>query len=102
MGSGGPGGVHLNQGSGALSGGFNKLDDNMGTRYMLDIHLFKGTVCVFTEFVSQFMHLITSSCSICNFNSSCCSSSNQSQMDGGSSRHYAGGHSHNYKLKVFM
>ena len=71
---------------------------------MLDIHLFKGTVCVFTEFVAQFIHLITSSCSICNFNSSCCSSSNQSQADGGnSSRQYpAGGHSHNYKLKAFM
>lgn len=52
------------------------IDDlsTSGTRYMLDIHLFKGTVYVFMDFVRKFMHVLTASCSMCSSNSNCGSS----------------------------
>jgi hypothetical protein len=52
-----------------------------GTRYMLDIHLFKGTVYVFMDFVRKFMHVMTASCSLCISNSACNSSAHSSTMD---------------------
>jgi hypothetical protein len=52
-----------------------------GIKYMLDIHLFKGTVYVFMDFVRKFMHVMTSSCSMCINNSACNSSAHSSTMD---------------------
>ena len=70
-----PGGAH---GSGAMSDNGN-MDDLGSSRYMLDIHLFKGTVYVFMDFVRKFMHVLTASCSMCS-GDSCCSSSNHSSV----------------------
>ena len=52
-----------------------------GTKYMLDIHLFKGTVYVFMDFVRKFMHVLTASCSLCINNSACNSSAHSSTID---------------------
>lgn len=67
------------------------------SRYMLDIHLFKGTLYVFMDFVRKFMHVITASCSLCSGNS-CCSSSNHSSIVEGA--RFA--HHHDYNLKIFI
>jgi hypothetical protein len=68
---------------------------------MLDIHLFKGTMYVFMDFVRKFMHVLTSSCSLCISNSACNSSAHSSNVDAMSNQ--GGGHSHthhDYKLKL--
>lgn len=77
-----PGGA---MGSGAMSS--TNLDDNAVSKYMLDIHLFKGTVYVFMDFIHKFIHVMASSCNVVcnnnNNNNSYCSSSNHSMLDGG-------------------
>jgi len=79
------------------------LDDlsGAGTKYMLDIHLFKGTLYVFMDFVRKFMHVITASCSLCISNSGCNSSAHSSTIDVMSSQGYPHLH-HDYKLKLLM
>ncbi|TNV67668.1 hypothetical protein FGO68_gene5303 [Halteria grandinella] len=72
--------------------GSHALDEQY--KYMLDIHLFKGTVYVFMEFVSHFMQIVTSSCSVCSHNNSCCSSQHSSSQ-------HAPSHLHDYKLKLY-
>ena len=89
---GGPHSAGGNNFGSSLSGGHG-LDEQQ--KYMLDIHLFKGTVYVFMEFVSHFIQLVTSSCSVCSHNNSCCSSQHSS------SQHAMPAHSHDYKLKLY-
>jgi hypothetical protein len=52
---------------------------------MLDIHLFKGTVYVFMDFVRKFIHVLTASCSICA-GDTCNSSTHSSNIDNQSNR----------------
>ena len=59
----------------------NTIDDTNVSRYMLDIHLFKGTVYVFMDFVRKFLHVLTVTCSLCTSNSCCSSSNHSSNMD---------------------
>ena len=84
-----------------ISGGSSSSheDGSGGSRYMLDIHLFKGTVYVFNDFVRKFMHVITASCSLCT-NNSCCSSSNHSNsvVESGNKQQ----HHHDYNLKIMI
>jgi hypothetical protein len=106
MSSGNPAGVTPAQGSGAMSNNGNIDDSDSSSRYMLDIHLFKGTVYVFMDFVRKFMHVLTASCSMCS-NNSCCSSSNHSSVmgDGQSNNRFivpTTGHHHDYNLKIFI
>jgi hypothetical protein len=100
----------------------NQLSSNMSStnleeagcaRYMLDVHLFKGTVCVFLDFVRRFTHVLTAACSQCSTHSNYdASSSNHSSHQ---HPHYSQdlqykygtqppgmGHSHDYNLKIFM
>lgn len=66
MSSRGGGGPHSTGGNnfGSSLSGNHALEEHQ--KYMLDIHLFKGTVYVFMEFVSHFIQLVTSSCSVCS------------------------------------
>lgn len=85
-----PGG---NMGSGAMSS--NTLDDAAAqSKYMLDIHLFKGTVNVFMDFIHKFIHLITLNCNVCvnPADSSYCSSSNHSVVEAATLGRGAGGY----------
>jgi len=74
----------------------------VGTKYMLDIHLFKGTVYVFMDFVRKFMHVITASCSLCITNSGCDSSAHSSTLDAMSNQGHQPHVHHDYKLKLLM
>ena len=88
-------------GSGNGAHSSKNLEDSTAARYMLDIHLFKGTVYVFMDFVRKFMHVMSASCSMCS-GSSCCSSSNHSSfLDSQSNNRYSAQHHHDYKLKIF-
>ena len=74
-----------------------------GTKYMLDIHLFKGTSYLFMDFVRKFMHVLTASCSMCISNSACGSSAHSSNVDAISSLGAGGAQPHihhDYKLKL--
>jgi len=98
-------GIDGNLGSSGLSNG-HPLDDGNTSRYMLDIHLFKGTVYVFMDFVRQFMHIITASCSLCS-NNSCYTSSNNSSNALGDYKQAihnvaVGNHPHDNKLKLLI
>jgi hypothetical protein len=84
------------------TGGMSSAEDlaASGTRYMLDIHLFKGTVYVFMDFVRKFMHVLTASCSMCSSNSAQGSSAQGSNVDLQSC--YSQHHHHDYKLKMVI
>jgi hypothetical protein len=79
------------------------LEDLSGglTKYMLDVHLFKGTVFVFMDFVRKFMHVLTASCSMCISNSACNSSAHSSTFEVMSSQGHPHLH-HDYKLKMLF
>jgi hypothetical protein len=94
------GGGHNNFGS-TLSGS-HSIDDTPTSKYMLDIHLFKGTVYVFMEFVSHFIHMITASCSVCSQNNSGCASSNHSSSQHMDRVVMGNNHPHDYKLKLLV
>ena len=64
-------------GSGMSSANLEDLSGGV-TKYMLDVHLFKGTVFVFMDFVRKFIHVLTASCSMCINNSACNSSAHSS------------------------
>lgn len=85
----------------AMSSG--NLEDLSGglTKYMLDVHLFKGTVFVFMDFVKKFIHVLTASCSMCNSNSACNSSAHSSTFEVMSSQGLLHVH-HDYKLKMLF
>jgi hypothetical protein len=79
----------------------------IGSRYMLDIHLFKGTVYVFMDFVRKFMHVITSCCSKCAISNDCASSSNHSSgftVDAANNKitSYLPNHIHDHNLKMLL
>lgn len=78
----------------------SNIDDIGAQRYMLDIHLFKGTVYVFMDFVRKFMHLIsTQIIQITN------SYETQSNMDGDNSnrsRTNSINRNHDYNLKIIF
>lgn len=86
---------HTSRSSNMNSGGSaTPLEDSSGaSRYMLDIHLFKGTVYVFMDFVRKFIHIMTSQCSLCD--SSCATSSNHSSLMDGKQHH-------DYNLKMIV
>ena len=93
-----------NSKSSNIGGSNNALDEIGAQRYMLDIHLFKGTVYVFMDFVRKFMHLISTQ-ALCITNS--CSSNHESNMDGESnnimrSRTYSGNRHHDYNIKIIF
>jgi hypothetical protein len=79
------------------------MEDMSGgvTKYMLDVHLFKGTVFVFMDFVRKFMHVLTASCSMCISNSACNSSAHSSTFEVMSSQGQPHLH-HDYKLKMLF
>ena len=86
---------------GMSSGNLEDLTSS-GTKYMLDIHLFKGTLYVFIDFVRKFMHVITASCSLCITNNSACNSSaHSSTYEVMSSQGQPHLH-HDYKLKMLF
>ena len=68
--------------------------DDATARYMLDVHLFKGTVCVFMDFVRKFLHVMSQAVAQTN---SCCSSSRSSVVGEGRSRAQS-----DYNLKLFI
>jgi hypothetical protein len=69
---------------------------------MLDIHLFKGTVYVFMDFVHKFIHVLTASCSNATLNSQCSSSNHSSVLDGQSRFGVSGNAHHEYNLNNFI
>lgn len=99
--------------SNGLSGSGSNLEDSQSARYMLDIHLFKGTTYVFMDFVRKFMHVLTSSCSVCTRDSFYSGSNHSSQADVqsvaspnrqimNSSSNNTSSHHHDYKLKIVI
>ncbi len=87
-------------GSGMSSANLEDLSGGV-TKYMLDVHLFKGTVFVFMDFVRKFMHVLTASCSMCINNSACNSSAHSSTLEVMSSQGQPHLH-HDYKLKMLL